>query len=90
MQTVKIVVKGTVQGVFFRQSAKEMADRLGIKGTVRNCDDDSVEIVATGEKEQLDKFISWCRQGPPRADVSDVETQELPLQDFRNFSIIRF
>jgi len=90
VKTVLINITGKVQGVFFRQSAKEMADRLGIKGTVRNCDDDSVEIVATGEKEQLDKFISWCRQGPPRADVSDVETQELPLQDFRNFSIIRF
>jgi acylphosphatase len=90
MQTMKIIVKGKVQGVFFRQSAKEMADRLGIKGTVKNCDDDSVEIVATGEKEQVDKFISWCSQGPPRADVSNVETQELSLQEFRNFSITRF
>ena len=90
MQTMKIIVKGKVQGVFFRQSAKEMAERLGIKGTVKNCDDDSVEIVATGEKEQLDKFISWCRQGPPRADVTNVETQELSLQEFRNFSITRF
>ena len=90
MQTIKIIIKGRVQGVFFRQSAKEKADHLGIKGTVKNCEDDSVEIIATGEKEQLDKLITWCSEGPPHAVVTEIETQELSLQAFRNFSITRF
>jgi acylphosphatase len=90
MHTIKINIIGRVQGVFFRQSAQEEATKLSIKGTVKNCEDDSVEIIATGTKEQLDKLVEWCRLGPPRAEVTEVTTQELSLQQFRNFSIIRF
>ena len=89
MQTIRINITGRVQGVFFRQSTQEKAIHLGIKGTVRNCEDDSVEIIATGEREQLDKLIAWCREGPPRAKVDNVKTQELSLQQFNHFSIIR-
>ena len=90
MKTIKIKVEGQVQGVFFRQTTQEKARELGLKGTVKNCDDDSVEIIATGTKEQLDKLIIWCREGPPRATVTNVTTQELSLQTFYNFSIIRY
>jgi len=90
MKTIKIKVEGQVQGVFFRQTTQEKARELGLKGTVKNCDDDSVEIIATGTKEQLDKLITWCREGPPRATVTNVTTQELSLQTFYNFSIIRY
>lgn len=90
MQTMRIKVEGRVQGVFFRQSTQEKAHQLGIKGTVRNCDDDSVEIVATGTKEQLDTLINWCWQGPPKAKVINVTTQELSLQTFNNFSVVRY
>jgi acylphosphatase len=90
MKTMRIKIQGNVQGVFYRQTAQEKALALGIKGTVKNCDDDSVEIVATGTEEQLDKLIQWCWEGPPRAVVSNVTTQELPLQQFSYFSIVRF
>jgi acylphosphatase len=90
MKTMRIKVFGRVQGVFYRQSAQEKAHQLNLKGTVRNCEDDTVEIVATGNEEQLDQLIAWCREGPPRAKVTDVFTQELSLQQFYNFSIIRY
>ena len=90
MQTIQIKIEGRVQGVFFRQSTQEKANQLGIKGTVKNCDDDSVEIIATWAKEQLDKLVAWCREGPPKANVINVTTQELSLQTFNNFSIIRY
>lgn len=90
MQTIKIKVEGRVQGVFYRQATKEKAIELGVNGTVMNCDDDSVEIIATGDQDQLEIFIEWCRLGPPRAMVTNLTTQELPLQEFKNFSIIRF
>lgn len=90
MQTIRIKVEGRVQGVFYRQSTQEKALKLGIKGTVRNCEDDSVEIIATGTKEQLDNLISWCWKGPPKANVTNVITQELSLQPFNNFSIKRY
>ena len=89
MKTIRIKIEGRVQGVFYRQSAQEHALNFGIKGTVKNCDDDSVEIIATGTKEQLDKFVKWCWDGPPRAEVTNVITQELSLQQFNYFSIIR-
>ncbi|TMI87592.1 MAG: acylphosphatase [Bacteroidetes bacterium] len=90
MKTIRIKIEGNVQGVFFRQSAQEKAISLGIKGTVKNCEDDSVEIVATGTKEQLDKLVTWCWEGPPKAVVANVTTQELSLQQFHYFSIVRF
>ena len=89
MKTIRIKVSGRVQGVFYRQGAQEIAYELHLKGTVRNCDDDTVEIVATGNDDQLNKLIAWCRKGPPRARVTDVSAQELPLQQFNYFSIIR-
>jgi acylphosphatase len=90
MQTIKIKITGRVQGVFFRQSAQKKALALEIKGTVKNCEDDSVEIVATGDKKQLDKLVAWCWEGPPRAMVDNVMTQEVTLQPFNYFSIIRY
>lgn len=88
--TIRIIIQGKVQGVFYRQSAREKAITLGITGTVCNLPDETVEIIATGNNEQLEQFIQWCESGPPRAIVSDIESTPLPLQTFENFSIIRF
>ncbi|HET9825002.1 MAG TPA: acylphosphatase [Chitinophagaceae bacterium] len=90
MKTIRIKIEGKVHGVFYRQNAQEKANDLDIKGTVRNCEDDSVEIVATGTTEQLDKLIQWCWEGSPRAVVTKVTTQELSLHQFNYFSIIRY
>ena len=83
------MVKGKVQGVFYRQTTQEKATALGVTGTVRNLPDRSVKIIATGTKEQLDKLITWCRQGPSRAEVSNVETKEEELRTFPDFRILR-
>ena len=90
LQTVEINVSGRVQGVFYRQSTKEKALELGIKGKVMNLDDGNVKIIATGTKEQLNKLADWCKTGPPKARVTNVDVQELSLQSFENFSIVRF
>lgn len=89
LKTLSIIVTGKVQGVWYRQSAKEKATELGITGNVRNQPDGSVAIIATGLANQLDQFIEWCRQGPPRALVTNVEVTELPLQSFDRFVIER-
>jgi len=87
--TYSILVTGEVQGVFFRQTAKEKARDLGVQGTVKNKEDGSVAIVATGTKELLDAFVQWCKAGPPRAKVQNVEVKEIPLQHFGSFTIER-
>ena len=89
LKTVSIIVTGKVQGVWYRQSAKEKATELGVTGNVRNQPDGSVAIIATGLANQLDQFIEWCRQGPPRALVTNVEVKELPLRSYDRFVIER-
>ena len=88
LQTISITVNGKVQGVFFRQSAREIANQLSIKGQIKNLRDDNVHIIATGTKEQLDNFIEWCKKGPPRAVVAGVDIQEVSLQIFYQFIIV--
>jgi acylphosphatase len=67
-----IVISGKVQGVFYRASAKQKAEELGIKGFAQNLPNGNVLIEAEGEESQLKELISWCRQGPPNAHVSNA------------------
>lgn len=64
---------GQVQGVFFRQGVKDMADELGLTGWVRNEEDDSVKIVVEGEEENLRKLIDWCKTGTSEFMVDHVD-----------------
>ena len=89
-QTLSITITGKVQGVFFRQSAKEKALELGLTGQVKNLGDGNVQILATGIDEQLAAFTDWCKKGPRRAVVTGVEITELPLKQFDHFTIVRF
>jgi len=89
MPTNHLLIKGTVQGVNYRASAKAQADRLSIKGWVRNTPEGHVEITATGDASSLDQFISWCRRGPTHATVTSVETKPLPETPFASFTIRR-
>ena len=88
-ETIRLIIGGKVQGVFFRQSAKEKAVHLGITGTVRNLQDGSVEIIATGTPEQLEQLTQWCNHGPPKAVVTNIKSTPLPLQPFQNFTVTR-
>jgi acylphosphatase len=85
----EIVVRGRVQGVNFRYSAKQEAVKCGLSGTIENCDDGSVMIFVEGEEEVVEKFLHWCRSGPSRAVVEGVEIRELGLKGLPGFSIVR-
>jgi acylphosphatase len=89
MQTISIIVSGKVQGVWFRQSTKEKAIDLGITGEVKNLPDGRVLIIATGTKELLDKLLNWCRVGPEKARVMEIEVRDMDLKQFDGFLIIR-
>lgn len=81
MLTVNIVVRGVVQGVFFRANAERVARELGLFGWVKNEEDGSVRIVAQGEKEKLDKLIEWCNAGPQGARVDSVGVKEVITEE---------
>ena len=68
----KYRVEGRVQGVWFRESTRQQADRLGISGSAVNCPDGSVEVVACGEPEALFNLAEWLHHGPPMAQVRSV------------------
>ena len=68
-----INVSGKVQGVWFRASTREEAEKLGLSGAVCNNPDGSVGIVAEGEEVQLEKLLSWCHRGPSRALVVNLD-----------------
>jgi acylphosphatase len=81
-------VFGLVQGVFFRANTRDKAIELGLAGWVRNVRDGSVEIVAEGEKETLEKLLDWCSHGPISASVSKLEHEWLDNKDeFQDFRI---
>jgi len=69
-------IHGRVQGVGFRYLLAREAERLGVKGWVRNRRDGSVEAVADGAPEQVDALIAWARIGPPAAKVERVDVSE--------------
>ena len=87
---VRLRIEGRVQGVFFRASTQDHAQRLGVSGWVRNCSDGSVEVVAEGERAKIDNLIAWCRTGPRGAKVGDVQIRwEEFSGEFTDFRVTR-
>ncbi len=82
-----IVVQGRVQGVCYRASAKTRASELELGGWVRNCPDGTVEIHVEGGRENVDRFVAWCQQGPPVADVTGLDATPAPLQGMETFLV---
>lgn len=83
-------VDGRVQGVYYRASAAEQAQSLGLHGYVRNTSDGRVEVRARGTRSRVESLIAWCRKGPPAAKVTDVEvTWEAPDQRLNSFVVVR-
>jgi len=72
---VHLHISGSVQGIYYRVTAADEARRLGLVGWVRNLPDGRVEAVAEGRRRQIDRFVEWCRRGPPAAVVTGVETK---------------
>jgi acylphosphatase len=83
-----LIVKGRVQGVFFRASARRKAEELRLTGWVRNNPDGTVEAVVEGNIDMVEKFVNWCREGPPNARVAAVEVSRAEATgEFTHFII---
>ncbi len=89
MKHWNIRVRGKVQGVFFRASTQKKAQELGVQGFVRNEPDGNVYIEAEGDAQALEQLAAWCKTGPERARVEQVEIQEGTWQGFRDFIVDR-
>ncbi|HEU4617980.1 MAG TPA: acylphosphatase [Gammaproteobacteria bacterium] len=85
-KSVRYLVSGRVQGVYYRAATAQEAARLGVSGWARNLRDGRVEVLAHGEAEALEALCEWLWQGPPAAAVSGVQvehTDEEPSPGFR-------
>lgn len=86
---VHALIKGRVQGVFFRAETKKAAERIGVKGWVRNLPSGEVEAMFEAEQQKIDQMIAWCHQGSPMAGVSEIITDENPaVEGFSSFDIL--
>lgn len=79
MAAARFIVRGKVQGVFFRASTREQALKLGLRGHAENLADGSVEVLAIGESDAIDALEAWLRIGPPKARVDSLS--RMPVDD---------
>ena len=83
----RFLVRGKVQGVFFRASTREQARELGLRGHARNLADGRVEVLAAGASESVAALGRWLEHGPPQARVDEVQQEDADPQacgsDFR-------
>lgn len=83
----RVVVRGTVQGVFFRASCQREAAARRVAGWVSNRPDGAVEAVFEGADSAVEALVDWCRQGPPHADVSGVEVNDEEPEGLARFDV---
>ena len=83
----RVVVRGRVQGVFFRAEARSRAESLGLAGWVRNAEDGSVEAVFEGDEARVRSMVDWCRRGPSGARVDEVEVESEEPREERGFHV---
>jgi acylphosphatase len=87
-ESVRVLVSGRVQGVFFRASTQEKAGELGLDGWVRNLPDGRVETQLEGEAGAVDEMLAWLRQGPAAAVVEDLRTRSVAPENRDGFDVI--
>jgi acylphosphatase len=83
----RVIVRGRVQGVFFRDSTRRVAERAGVAGWVRNRSDGAVEAVLEGDDAAVNRMLEFIERGPGRAEVDNVEWSEEEPEGLQGFEI---
>ena len=90
-KAARLVVQGTVQGIFFRQFVKGHADDLKLTGFVRNLENSNVEVIVEGEAESIERMVRFVKKGPEHSQIRNVVVEERKWSgDFGEFKILRF
>jgi acylphosphatase len=84
---VRVRVGGTVQGVWFRETARRVAEQHDVAGWVRNAADGAVEAVFEGEPSAVERLIDFCRLGPPQAQVDEIQIAEEAPEGLAGFTV---
>ena len=83
----RVVVRGRVQGVFFRETTRQRARQHGVAGWIRNRPDGAVEAVFEGDPAAVERLVSFCREGPRGAQVDDVEVVDEEPEGLSQFDV---
>ena len=83
----RVVVHGRVQGVFFRDSLRRLAEREGVSGWARNTSEGTLEAVFEGEPDDVERLVSFAKIGPPDAIVEAVDVSQEEPEGLTGFSI---
>lgn len=87
-KSVRLYISGTVQDVFFRAFVKENAEKMNVKGFIRNLEDKRIEIFLEGNAEDVNKMVELCRKGPKHAQITKVEEKPEKFQSFKTFKVL--
>ena len=87
-KSVRLYIKGLVQGVFFRMFVKQNAERYNVKGFVRNLTDGRIEVFLEGEAGAVNKLIDLCKEGPKHSQIRNVELKPEKFQGFKVFKVL--
>ena len=83
----RVVAHGLVQGVFFRDSCRQEAERVGVSGWVRNTGEGKLEAAFEGDDDAVRRMVAWVRRGPPQADVTSVDVADEEPRAERGFTV---
>ena len=86
----QVFISGKVQGVFYRESTRQQADALNLRGAVRNLRDGRVEVQVAGDEASVAALIKWLKIGPKLAKVSNIEVINMPMESVERFDERRF
>jgi len=87
-KSIRLYISGLVQGIFFRSFIKENAEKLNIKGFVRNLEDGRVEVFIEGNSNEVKKMVELCKKGPRHSEVKKVEEKQERFQDLKAFKVL--
>jgi acylphosphatase len=87
MIRARVIASGRVQGVWYRQSCRDVAMSAGVRGWVRNNADGTVEAVLEGDEAAVERVVAWMRTGPPGAVVEDLRVANEPPEGARSFEV---
>lgn len=87
-KSIRLYIKGSVQGIFYRAFVKENAEKHNLKGFVRNLEDGRVEVFLEGDSEKVNQMVELCKQGPKNCKIENMEIKEERFQDFKNFKVL--
>ncbi len=89
-KSIRLNINGSIQPVFFNRFIKENADKLGLKGYVRNVGDGNAEIFIEGNSDSVEAMIPICKKGPQHSMIRNIQEKEEKYQGFTEFKVMNF